>query len=384
MASKFGRVVSRHGQGRHGWCVDFGRSVRPRYLTSARGARFESREMAQAILDAIRVKIAKGVDPQTAVDEFAPPTSERSSLQHWAGEYLTEQAELTEAGELSPTHLRELRRCVRPDGLWSWWYRRSLCEVDALAVAQYAKHLRGQKLSPKTVRNILGYFRAFLTWLARMERIERVPVFPIVKVKDHRPTIISPRTQALVLEQISRELRGAFLAACHGIRPGELRALNVRDLEDRSDVPGIVVSRAMKGPNANAVVGGTKTGDASWVPIDEELADWIVWRLGQTEGPFASRALFPHIHALEGPNPEYRWTANKLREVWNTAAAAVGVRVKMYEGTKHSSATAWRSNGMSLEVVRRMLRHRDARSTERYGKLADGALVEAFKRSSKR
>ena len=55
----------------------------------------------------------------------------------------------------------------------------------------------------------------------------------------------------------------------------------------------------------------------------------------------------------------------------------------MYEGTKHSSATAWRSNGMPLELGRRMLRHRDARSTERYGKLADGALVEAFRRTRK-
>ena len=50
-----------------------------------------------------------------------------------------------------------------------------------------------------------------------------------------------------------------------------------------------------------------------------------------------------------------------------------------HEGTKHSSATAWRSRGMSLKHVRRMLRQRDARSTERYGKLAHEALVEAFR-----
>ena len=56
----------------------------------------------------------------------------------------------------------------------------------------------------------------------------------------------------------------------------------------------------------------------------------------------------------------------------------------MYEGTKHSSATSWRTSGMSLELVQRMLRHRDSRSTERYAKLADGALVEAFRgRASK-
>jgi hypothetical protein len=33
---------------------------------------------------------------------------------------------------------------------------------------------------------------------------------------------------------------------------------------------------------------------------------------------------------------------------------------------------------MPLELVRPMLRHRDTRSTERYAKLADSALVEAF------
>jgi integrase len=273
---------------------------------------------------------------------------------------------------------------VRKDGYWSWWYGRSLVEVDALAVNQFAKYLRGFDLSPKSIRNVLGYFRAFLRWLARMERIERVPAFPVIRVKDYRPTIISQRTQALVLAEIPYELRGGYLAACHGIRPGELRALDVDDVEDRDGVAGIVISRAMKGPNANAVCGGTKTGDTSWVPIDEELTEWIAWRLEQDSPKgFLTRALFPNVRATTRDNPEHRWTANRLRLVWNGAAATVGVKVKMYEGTKHSSATAWRSNGMSLELVRRMLRHRDARSTERYGKLADGALVEAFRRTRK-
>jgi integrase len=88
-------------------------------------------------------------------------------------------------------------------------------------------------------------------------------------VKDYRPMIITQRTQALVLAEIPYELRGGFLAACHGIRPGELRALDLDDVEDRE---GVAVSRAMKGPSASSIVGGTKTGDASWVPIDEERA----------------------------------------------------------------------------------------------------------------
>ena len=41
----------------------------------------------------------------------------------------------------------------------------------------------------------------------------------------------------------------------------------------------------------------------------------------------------------------------------------------------NSSASRWHPSGMPLDLVRRMLRHRDAR---RYAKLADSALVEAF------
>jgi hypothetical protein len=38
---------------------------------------------------------------------------------------------------------------------------------------------------------------------------------------------------------------------------------------------------------------------------------------------------------------------------------------------------------MPLEIVQRMLRHKDRRSTELYSKLADGALVESFKRAKR-
>src|SRR5215510_6273185 len=99
--------------------------------------------MAQAILAAIRVKIARGTEPHMAVDEFAPPSSARNRIEHWIQEYLEEQGELCERRELSPTHVRELRRCARPDGYFSWWYDRSLSEIDALFVNLYAKHLRG-------------------------------------------------------------------------------------------------------------------------------------------------------------------------------------------------------------------------------------------------
>ena len=92
-------------------------------------------------------------------------------------------------------------------------------------------------------------------------------------------------------------------------------------------------------------------------------------------------ALFPNPTSR---NAERRWIANALREEWNRAADEAGVKVRMYEGTKHSAATAWRTSGMSLEMIQRMLRHRDSRSTERYAKLSDQALVVAFGKTRKK
>src|SRR5574338_171937 len=90
---------------------------------------------------------------------------------------------------------------------------------------------------------------------------------------------------------------------------------------------------------------GTKGRNAAWIPVDEDLQRWIEWRLVRVSKEEMLRqriALFPNPTAR---NREKRWIANTLREEGNQAAAKVGVRVRMYEGTKHSSATAWLAQG---------------------------------------
>jgi hypothetical protein len=112
MARNFGRVICHPGGGRSGWAIDFGRGAKPRYLYSARGARLESREMAESVLEAIRVAIARGADPQTAVDAFAPVTGERNTVEHWLGEYVERSIE---RDELSPNTRRAIESHARLD-----------------------------------------------------------------------------------------------------------------------------------------------------------------------------------------------------------------------------------------------------------------------------
>ena len=66
-----------------------------------------------------------------------------------------------------------------------------------------------------------------------------------------------------------------------------------------------------------------------------------------------------------------RWLSNPLREEWNRAAQDVGVRVRMYEGTKHTTATEALRSGRRLEEIQAALGHRDRKSTERNARLAE-------------
>ncbi len=160
--------------------------------------------MAQAALDAICVKIARGTEPQMAVDEFAPPSSTRNGIQHWLQEYLEEQGVLCERRELSPTHVRELRRCARPDGYFS---RRAWCWPRSRTSSAEA-------FSPRATASGQGSFELSISKTSRTAR----------------------RCPARRVDEGSE---------CERHRRGH---------EDRR---------------------------CPWVPIDEELAEWVRWRLEQ-------------------------------------------------------------------------------------------------------
>lgn len=68
-----------------------------------------------------------------------------------------------------------------------------------------------------------------------------------------------------------------------------------------------------------------------------------------------------------------------MRRVWKAACVAAGVEISLYEGTKHSRAIDLLRQGVSERVLQALLGHRDARSTRRYARFADEALVDAIR-----
>jgi integrase len=174
-----------------------------------------------------------------------------------------------------------------------------------------------------------------------------------------------------ILAAIPEPRRGAFLAACMGIRPGELRALDMRDYDAQERE--LTISRALRTPRATDRPGPTKGLRARTLPVSDTLASWIAVHRSASD---PDEPLFPNP---TGRSSDKRWHANALREEWMRACRAVGVAVGMYEGTKHSMATELVERGVDLGLVQRVLGHADRRSTDHYTHRATAALVTVLR-----
>jgi integrase len=388
--SNLGRVVERP-DGRSGWALDFGRQLTGRrYVYGWNGRCFGSRGTAEDALLAIRRLVAEGLAVAPAVASVLGEGRE-NSIGSRLDRFLELKREECEAGDRSPTYLRELERWFAADGhIGAHWRDKAIAQLDLRGVREWSSWLNRRKALPrrgsreksrplagKTRWNVHGAMHAFMAWLAEEDRRVRMPVkWPWPPKTETAPTLITAETQDAILVAIPEADRGLFLAmALLGIRPGEAVALDVGDYRDG----WLTISKARKGERLTSPIRGTKTGRVKRLPVPEELRAWIESHHDR-ESLLAGGPLFRNedAHGASG-----RWSAAAMRRAWGRACATVGVRVGLYTGTKHSMATHLLNRGVQERHIQALLGHADARSTRRYARLGDQALVDALGRRNR-
>ncbi|OFW99251.1 MAG: hypothetical protein A3E78_11735 [Alphaproteobacteria bacterium RIFCSPHIGHO2_12_FULL_63_12] len=373
MAREFGRVRPIPGA-RKGFEIDvrpYGR-IREIPMEGGRALRLNVEVLASEVLASIRSAIAEGLSEEAAC---APYVRSRASVRAKLPTWLEHMRALDDAGERSPSYLRELERYAAPGGHFDFIAEHSVFELRFKHLEDWSVWLaRDRELGPKTRRNVLGAFSAFLNWLHRRGEISDVPPFPEISVPRHLPKIISIDAQDLVLAEIPAARVGIFYAQAELlIRPGEARAYNVADYSWKTHE--LRTAHAMKGLTAGSPRRSTKEGDACVHHASERLAAWLEEHVKQAARIKGTRALFLN------PYTEDRWSYWAMRDTWNAAAARAGVPgTKLYEGTKHSTASALRAKGVPLDVLQAAARHQDSRSTEIYALLGNSAVVDALRR----
>jgi integrase len=199
------------------------------------------------------------------------------------------------------------------------------------------------RYSAESVRHTLREVSMLLDWCVESGYIEKSPVPKrlMPKVGEHLPKPFSTEEVERLLE-LEEPYRWVIrLALATGCRWSELCALQAKDLQ-----------------NGALVVRQQKTGSVKRIPIEPRFAKEIQSRVGRLVSfSFTSKGSF---NAQVTRRSGVKFNVHRLR---------------------HTAATTWLSNGVGLEVVSRLLGHKNISTTEIYAGLLDTAVrreMEAF------
>ncbi|MBI5487422.1 MAG: site-specific integrase [Deltaproteobacteria bacterium] len=289
-----------------------------------------------------------------------------------------------------------LKTCVEGGGLREsqkegdrWIVRRHLIpffgqhhlqDIDARLVDRFKaaklreEHQYKRTYSTKTVNNFLSVLHRIFEKAISYGVVERNPVGRSSWLRSDRTPEESRawwtpeeegKAVAALLTWKEREPARYFALLTQivtGIRFGELRALEKRDLDLQG--PGLWIRRSM----ARKAATTPKNKKSRFAVLPRALADELQRWMLRIEG----NLLFP----ADGGGP---LSNNVLNRAYDSLCSEAGVRRITSHGARHTSGSSYAMMGVGQKVIAGLLGHADTAATEMYTHVAPGvtaALVE--------
>ena len=260
---------------------------------------------------------------------------------------------------------KTVARTLRPETIrsYDWALGRILprfgktpvSEVERADVEEFLIDAKGEGLSSSAVETIKRRLKALFSCAVDWEWIPISPVrgrFRLGTPRKARPKTILARSLVEALIMLLKPPYDAMvlLAVYAGLRKGELSGLKWRDVQEGFVAICRSVVRGVEGP--------AKTeGSETTVPIgprtQEALASWRrATRFGKPDD---------YVFALRTPTP-----CNLDRvaaKVLKPAGRKIGVAPLSWQDLRHTYCTLGRQAGIAPEVMQRLMRHKDIRTT---------------------
>jgi integrase len=245
---------------------------------------------------------------------------------------------------------------------YGWFDGLDVKEIDLQVLKRFVTTLSGKS---KTKKNIMGMLHKFFGWLFDRGTIPTVPSFPEIRGGDEaRRRALRRSEQMAGLENTPSAHRDVIEFMMHtGCRPSEAIAILVRSVELENRL--VWIERVRDG--CVRYLDRTKNREKLPVPLNDTALQIVAKNV---KDKFPKQALFIN------PNTGKAYTRWCLWDTWKRFS---GADVTLYEATRHSFCSQI-SGKVDARQGQRLMRHRDAQSTNRYYHEWAENLVDAVKK----
>jgi len=214
--------------------------------------------------------------------------------------------------------------------------------------------------SDKGKYNVVSVLRTMMRWAWRNEDLPRVPPFPKLSFELPEIESLEMEQQEAILQEIPERHKPIYhFMMEYGVRPGEARALKKDCVENGK----VVIKRAFSN---NELMETTKTHRERRYQITPFLETVL------EDIPFT---LSPFVFVRDDGKP---YTSKNLNKIWHAACKKVGIKIKMYNGVRHSLGCQLLDMGYDLSLIQDQLGHTKMDMTRRYAKRSKKVLADAL------
>ena len=214
-----------------------------------------------------------------------------------------------------------------------------------------------EHLSPKTIKNIFISLKNLFNTAYRNEIIERMPSFPTITVPEYTGwKWIDAETQIKILTALPDADKAIFVFLfLHGCRPGEARALKLKDIDF---IPRTV--RIRRSFSLNVLRETTKQKKENVIPLHPEFMPYI---------EDVIKTSLPEAFLFVNKRTGKPYNDETLRKIWHRALKKAGLedsRLRLYDASRHSFASQLVNAGIPVNVISKLLGHSSVKMTARY------------------
>lgn len=296
----------------------------------------------------------------------------RKQQEFWVCELLDRFKEFKEP-EIAPSYWKDYLRMI---GLARDFFGTAdVREIRKMDLIRYKEELEAHRTySPKSLKNALDHFRVFLRYCWKtLEIIDRVPQFPEIQLDEPKFKWLDQDNQLAIFDHVPEGDRPiiAFLML-QGIRPGEARALKIRDIDLAKQTvtigatfSGSVYREKRKGRSSRTVT----------LPIHPEMMEFV---------SRSAKEALPEAFLFICPKTGRHYSETGLKRVWDEVRKAAGIYrdLRLYDATRHSFASQLVNAGVDIASVSRLLGHSTLKMTMRYAHHEVGKLRTDLERLS--